>query len=398
MIYYSDISGKSSANSLYSNPTPDRMQSILNTPNGRKVSVNKMPNSDDCFSCVKSIPLAIGHFFTRRYDDLRQAYTACFSRCTGSTLQETEHCNMTFQFDECRPNATFKVTMIDGSGKTSHDVRINGNLCSSAASNNVLNGSTAAVSSVTMSNRPTIDGTPTSPIVRQRTMAMASSTTEAECIMPHVVNPLISAEVLNGRATTHRTNANGVDLNIPGTILYQTDLPPEVSTYKTDARRRGEGTRVRQTRIGKYIHDQMIPEGIKNKAKKIEELSKQLDSLDNPPDIPELYQCCANRSIMEIPVFDASHRPIQDALKETKAPDGTMRMLDNRALRHCMDVSSLESLMQETTTSDPKFCPTCRHPKVADDLNIYPGIQRENMVIDVELQEEILLWLEAAVR
>ena len=93
------------------------------------------------------------------------------------------------------------------------------------------------------------------------------------------------------------------------------------------------------------------------------------------------------REIMTIPVFDASHPAVQNALRAANAAGGTSSALNNRDLRHAMEKDSLEAHMRSGGTAR---CPTCRHPERGS------GIRRENLRIDTALQDEILQFLRTA--
>ena len=130
----------------------------------------------------------------------------------------------------------------------------------------------------------------------------------------------------------------------------------------------------------KYVKG-TIPETVKEKAKEIEELTELFYGMDSDIKIPTEFECSVMQEIMALPVFDASHPEVQ------KDPS-------NRNARHSMESRSFEKLFQENQDQNRSRsynflllnCPVCRHPERGD-------INRENLLIDTQLQDEILKFL-----
>jgi hypothetical protein len=139
-----------------------------------------------------------------------------------------------------------------------------------------------------------------------------------------------------------------------------------------------------------YLRD-AIPNDVQNKANEINALKEEFNrSGSNAPDIPEMFKDVIAMDFMAIPIFDASHPGIQDAMRAMSAPDATSAAsdaLDDRNLRHIFDKESLEGHMQARSNSwAPPKCPLCRHPEDG-------GIRHEYLRIDTELQNQILHFL-----
>ena len=97
-------------------------------------------------------------------------------------------------------------------------------------------------------------------------------------------------------------------------------------------------------------------------------------------DVPDLYNDYMGE-IMSIPVFDTTHPDIQDQFSTTAG--ATSIASDDRLKRHAMDWQSFETQFQrEMARFGVVRCAICRHP-----------MERENMLIDTDLQGEILNFL-----
>lgn len=124
-----------------------------------------------------------------------------------------------------------------------------------------------------------------------------------------------------------------------------------------------------------------IPSDVQSKASEIKRLEKEFDKLAVQPAIPEHFVCGIMQvGFMSIPVFDASHKPLQEAIKGTNE-EAKM----NRSIRHTADQESMEGNIRANPHS--AVCHVCRH-----------GIKRENLRIDIALQDEILAFLRNATK
>ncbi len=152
----------------------------------------------------------------------------------------------------------------------------------------------------------------------------------------------------------------GVDLNIPGTIAYVAEN---------------------------------IPESVRLKASEIDQLSDLFEQLPSPFEIPRGFRCPVTLGFMRIPLFDASHKNVQDQLPQLRialaARTGEEMALErHRTLRHHIDADSFESQLAsaEADWAPAAKCVICRHP---DD----GPVDRHFFRIDAALQEEIRTFL-----
>lgn len=177
----------------------------------------------------------------------------------------------------------------------------------------------------------------------------------------------------------------------------------EEERRRAEERNRAEAERVERERQallsvpGTIPYSQYsIPADVQDKADEIARLSTQFEALTNHPPIPQHFICPVTLSgLMKIPVFDASHRAVENAMRAASAlgagPEA-QTALNNRDIRHILDKDSIESHFTAHPHSyNPAKCPTCRHPE-------HGGMRRENLRIDTALQDEILSFLRAAVR
>jgi hypothetical protein len=134
----------------------------------------------------------------------------------------------------------------------------------------------------------------------------------------------------------------------------------------------------------RYVQN-VIPADVQAKANEINRLKAIFDALRPTPAVPLIYNDPISMEILAIPVFDASHPGVQNALRS-----GESTRINNRDLRHILDKDSLEGQIR-TLFPTPR-CHICRHP------NDYLGIRREHLRIDTALQDEILQFLRTATR
>lgn len=163
----------------------------------------------------------------------------------------------------------------------------------------------------------------------------------------------------------------------PGvTIPYRRDREPGTTTHAFNL-----------NIPGTVAYDQnAIHVTVQQKADEIIRLRGQFAALSSPPAVPAIYNdIILGDDFMAIPVFDASHPAIQNALSA-----GATTAINNRDFRHLFDKDALEGHIRAGNSWAPAKCPTCRHP--ADG-----GIRRQYLRIDTDLQDEILLFLRTAV-
>lgn len=166
---------------------------------------------------------------------------------------------------------------------------------------------------------------------------------------------------------------NGVIVNIPGTVPYV----------------RGN-----------------IPALVQQKADEIDRLRQQFDALPQPrPAVPDVFKDgISYQDFMLIPVFDASHPEVQRGMIAACRPgataaDADIAPLNNRNNRHIYDAESLEQAYQAQGPYGgrlPARCPACRHPEPPDQPGIFQPrveVDRANLRIDTELQDQILVFL-----
>ena len=129
-----------------------------------------------------------------------------------------------------------------------------------------------------------------------------------------------------------------------------------------------------------------IPRDVVAKAAEIDRLKIQFDNLGaGAPVWPQAYNCPIGLDIMTIPVFDASHPSVQNALRASLTPGGTSTALNNRATRHHLEFDA----MTDQINSGRHRCSICNHQP----LRQAPLYLR----IDTALQDEILQFLRASV-
>lgn len=160
----------------------------------------------------------------------------------------------------------------------------------------------------------------------------------------------------------------GVKLEIPGTVPYK---------------------------------ENAIPEAVRKKANEIKDLIIQFDALPEhvKPEVPDYFRDPLLLSdFMTIPIFDESHPDVQKGLPALRdAIDSNTHVADallrtHRNLRHTAEKDSLEAHFAAQTASwNPVQCPICRHPGDRD------SVSRDNLRIDVQLQDKILEFLKGAV-
>jgi hypothetical protein len=141
-----------------------------------------------------------------------------------------------------------------------------------------------------------------------------------------------------------------------------------------------------------YIQN-AIPADVQRKADEINSLKGQFIELRNPPPVPDIYNdIIMGEDFMALPIFDASHPAVQNALSAASAlAPSAISAVFNRDLRHLFDKDALEAHIRTGTSWAPAKCPTCRHPTDG-------GIRREFLRIDTALQDEILQFLRTALR
>lgn len=168
-------------------------------------------------------------------------------------------------------------------------------------------------------------------------------------------------QIINtNRNLENNTNSNQNNVNIPQEIKkIKLEIPGTVKYLKGN-----------------------IPETVREKAKEIERLKDLFYEMDSDIKIPNNFECSVMQEIMALPLFVASHPEVQ------KDPS-------NHDARHSMDSSSFEKLFEENKNQNQERsynflllnCPVCRHPENGN-------INRDDLLIDTGLQDEILKFLE----
>jgi hypothetical protein len=138
---------------------------------------------------------------------------------------------------------------------------------------------------------------------------------------------------------------------------------------------------------GTVPYDQnAVPTAVQQKSAEIIGLRRLFAGLRHPPAVPPIYNdTILAEDFMAIPIFDASHPAVQNALSS-----GATTAINNRDVRHIFDKDALEAHLRTGRSHAPAKCPTCRHPE-------HGGILRSNLLIDTVLQDEILQFLRTAV-
>lgn len=134
----------------------------------------------------------------------------------------------------------------------------------------------------------------------------------------------------------------------------------------------------------RYVQN-AIPADVQTKANEINRLKPIFEALRPTPAVPLIYNDPIGMEILAIPVFDASHPAVQNALR-----NGESTRINNRDLRHILEKDSLEAHIAAGHSWAPAKCHICRHPD-------HGGIRRENLRIDTALQDEILQFLRTAI-
>lgn len=161
-------------------------------------------------------------------------------------------------------------------------------------------------------------------------------------------------------------HVHGVIVNIPGTVAYE---------------------------------EHRIPPFVQQKADEIERLRDNFDQLPpaSRPVVPDIFNdAFSGQDFMLIPIFDASHPDLQNALRAACMPgataaDAAVAPLNNRDLRHIYEAEGLiRAYLGPYGHGGAARCPACRHPDPRQ-------VDRDHLRIDTELQDEILLFLRNAV-
>lgn len=332
---------------------------------GKTFSVREMAGAfDDCFAYLKTIPQAIGKFFQYRYADVNLFVRAFKSMGGGTDYNEIlRRIDAVTRFrDRVEPCL---APVSDGSGREVWNRQMVMNIPRNFQSlNNRVQYLFFNVDQDLVQRLANAGDSPEARDLRERILYECDQVKSFQRILTSV-------------NTFYRVFTGSSSGSTPTPITRP--RPP------------GPGPQPVPGAIpGTLAYDQYnIPQAVQDTANEITRLKAAFDNLPNPPAIPDEYNCLIMTDIMSIPVFDSSHPAIQNALN---AADSTA--LNNRGFRHFMDKDSFETHM---TTNHPTVCPQCRHPAPAGVRWHYNSIQRENMLIDTALQNEIRDFLNNAV-
>ncbi len=371
---------------------------------GRPVSVRALAgDGEDCLNCIKAIPKAIVNFFAHRYADFRMFIRAFVSMGGGTTNVDIDHRiqlisqlrdqilisgnnrrnlqavhdrftrldatvqNLFFYVD---PNYTRRFAY--SQGRETPEIRYE-----------IIRECDQAVS-----YQRTLRAVNTFYSIFTGNFFGPFGDTEDEIPMSR---PGAPTSVGGGWTTQPGTTLGGVDLNIPGTVQYiQQDPPAQFRQRVFNPTATQAQNRLDQLTV--HLTNQ-LPAAVRAKANQINALKVQFDNLANPPNIPGHFECSITREIMTVPVFDASHPAVQNALRAANAPGGTSIALNNRDLRHAIDFVSMEEhLIARNLAGDRRVCAVCRHPQERT-----RNIERQNLRIDTDLQDQILAFLTNAI-
>jgi hypothetical protein len=349
---------------------------------GRELSVRTLAHDGlgDCLDFFRSIPYKIFNFFCHRYADVRMFIRAFNSMGAGTTPSEIERrIQNLFQLRQ-------QVLHSDGSVLSRVEIQnrfrdgihnllfyVDSDYIERLidASRTYLSGSSTTIPLNSLENREIIEE-----IVRECDQAIAYQR------MLTSVNTFYN--IFSGNDSDHgntwpssysaqseptRTGAtrpgnrpnNAINLNIPGTVAYAQDV-------------------------------NNLPQEVRDKAQEIIDLTNNYFNLpeDTRPALPNQYECSVYATIISIPVFDASHPAVQNALRAAQAANATsadQAALNNRDLRHIMDKVALEAHFTASRNNHRiANCPACRHPVSSD-------IERRNLLVDTAFQDEILQFL-----
>jgi hypothetical protein len=352
-------------------------QNRVSSLNGRMV-VNA---GDDCFDCITSIPKMIGKFFTQRYADCIMFFRAYTSMGGGTTSRAIDRrVNEVTQFmtvvETCGAN---RNTVRDRFQRLSPQVRhLFFNVDQNYIDEFIRNPSQETLDEILRECNQVI-------IFQRQLTAVNTFYRMFVGIGGHTSVTTV------GSTTTHRQEPisddfpwydwvggflpDGFRPRPPGITVVWGHSEPATSTHAFNL-----------NVPGTVAYDQnAIPPVVQQKADEITRLRGQFAGLRNPPPIPLIYNdIIMAEDFMAIPIFDASHPTVQNALSS-----GATTAINNRDIRHLFDKEALEGHIRAGSSWSPAKCPSCRHPE-------HGGIRRQYLRIDTALQDEILQFLRTA--
>jgi hypothetical protein len=356
-------------------------QNRVSSLNGRMV-VNA---GDDCFDCITSIPKMIGKFFTQRYADCIMFFRAYTSMGGGTTSRAIyRRINEVTQF----------MTVVETCGTNRNTVRDRFQRLSPQVHHLFFNVDQNYIDEfIHNPSQETLDE-----IIRECNQVITFQRQLS------AVNAFYRMFVsIGGGGGAPITTDTTTRLRYPGQEPISDDFAwDDWGGFIRDGfRPRPPGITVGWSRSepvttthafnlnvpGTIAYDQSaIPTAVQQKAAEITHLREQFASLTNPPPVPPIYNdTIMAEDFMAIPIFDASHPAVQNALSS-----GATTAISNRDIRHLFEKDALEAHLRTARSYAPAKCPTCRHP--ADG-----GIIRQYLRIDTALQDDILQFLRTAV-
>ncbi len=350
--------------------SPNASQISASSLNGRLV-VNA---GNDCFDCITSIPKMIGRFFTHRYADFRMFFRSYSSMGSGTSSRDIDRrINEVTQF----------VTVIETCGNNRNAVRERFQRLSPQVRDLFFY----------------VDQNYIDEFVRDPSMAQEIAQEmirECDQVISFqrqltAVNAFYRMFSGGGGGTTTYGEPNTDDLRWDDWLnrLFRDDFRPRSPRggITTDGHVPATTHSFNLNVPGTIPYIQSaIPDAIQQKADEINRLKNRFGAFTNPPAVPTIYNdIIAGDDFMALPIFDASHPAIQNALSS-----GTTTAINDRDARHLFDKDALEAHIRAGSSYAPSKCPLCRHPTDG-------GIRRQYLRIDTDLQDQILQFLRNAV-
>jgi hypothetical protein len=320
------------------------------------------PNAaDHCFNWMESLSKWMGHFLIRRYADFHMFFRSCRSMVGGTTQRDIDFriyqiTQLIVDIEHCGNNRNAVKERFQSFSPQIRDLffYVDQNYIDAFVNNDSLQAHEEAEEIIRECKQI---------ISFQHQLSVVNTIYRMFCERRRTTRTFRDS----GGGVIHSPRSprpepetpGGINVNIPGTIPYV------------------QGG---------------IPEAIQNKANQINRLKEAFADLHHRPVVPSIYNdIIMEEGCMEIPLFDASHPVIQNALAAAAAPGATAETIaavNDRSIRHFFDKEVLEEHMR--IRSSPK-CPLCRHPEDG-------AIDPEHLRIDTDLQDQIFQFLTRAVR
>lgn len=179
---------------------------------------------------------------------------------------------------------------------------------------------------------------------------------------------------------------------IPGAVKYpQAPIPANLQAdWDREYRARlNDPTLVPHPEPIVQFFENQLPQIVRDNAAEIRRLKTLYVPDHLHPD--DDYTDIISSDIMDIPVFDASHPDFLAALQTTHSGSAAVSTLDNNAIKHPIDLSSMVShLLTNRSQGNRAKCVVCRHPE-----NEHRAIDRQHLFVDSALQSRTLAFLRA---